>query len=334
MMTILIPVTVVLAATLLVAWFLPATAHVLRRRILLAGMILVVVLPLLRWALETVGLSLELPVDGPVAEGATGDGGVVTGAWLGTLWLCGSVVVLLRMMRRWAGMSALVRDSQPLSGEHDRVLQRLVGASQDVVRPEIRSCAKVATACVALHGWRPVVLLPVDAMRWPGRTLRAVLRHELEHARRGDVRWRLMGELAQAVWWWHPLVAVLLRRWTEACEHVCDEAVLRSGVRPQSYARSLLALASSTSAPSPAHAMAFTGRSPSRLRKRVASILQEHAPGSASPTLLGWCAMAALVVVIVMAATVRFSRQEAEAQSRLRSEAETRLMANPFPGDS
>jgi beta-lactamase regulating signal transducer with metallopeptidase domain len=244
----------------------------------------------------------------------------------------GSIMLLVRLGRRWQGMSDLVRSALPLDEEHKRLVKRLLSSRGNAAPIFIRRSPEVATACVALTGWRSVVLLPAEAFRWPARTLHAVLRHELEHARRGDVWWRLASEATLALWWWHPLVHVLLRRWTEACEHVCDEAVLRSGVRPQSYARSLLALASET-IPSPAHAMAFTGRSPSRLHRRVACILNHRASGEANPTWLAWCAISMLLAVLVLGATLRFKEENSGDQAALRTEARLRLTANPFPGD-
>jgi beta-lactamase regulating signal transducer with metallopeptidase domain len=334
MTALLLPATLVLLCALLTAWLLPGAAHVLRRRVLLLGMVTLAVMPGARWLVDASGVSFAInlaPASGP-EQAPTASPGVV--AWLAVLWALGSTVLMVRMARRWQGMSALVRASLPLSDEHARLMDRAWPSRTKGARPVIRLSSQIATPCVALASWRPVILLPTDAFRWPVRTLRAVLRHELEHARRGDVWWRLAGEVMRAVWWWHPLVHVLLRRWMEACEQVCDEAVLRSGIRPQSYARSLLALASAAVRDSsPAHAMAFTGRPPSRLRKRVASILSHPASGSASPSWLAWCAIATLTFVLVLAATLRFQHEKAESQSPLHTEAELRLTANPFPGD-
>jgi beta-lactamase regulating signal transducer with metallopeptidase domain len=155
----------------------------------------------------------------------------------------------------------------------------------------------------------------------------------VEHARRGDLWWRLAGEIALALWWWHPLAHVVLRWWTEVCEQVCDDAVLNSGVRPETYARSLLTLAGGGVLPTPAPAMAFLGRSPSRLRRRVASILGHGGEGSANPSWVACVAIGVLAIIVVFAATVRLQREDAEHRTQLQTEAELRLDANPFPAD-
>jgi beta-lactamase regulating signal transducer with metallopeptidase domain len=335
MISLLLSMTLALLGVLAVAGVLPAQAHALRRGVLLVGLVMLIGLPVVRWFASVAGLVLDFHVDASEVPVPAGESQVPVVGWMTLVagcWLLGTGALLLRLFVRWRGMHALVEASEDASKSfpHSMAMHRLF---VEMGRPRVRISSRVATACVALWKWKPVVLLPEQALAWRSSTLRAVLRHELEHARRGDLWWRLAGEVALALWWWHPLAHVVLRRWTEACEQVCDDAVLNSGVRPESYARSLLTLAGGALVPSPAPAMAFLGRSPSRLRRRVASILNHHGAGHANPSWVACIAIGILALVVVFAATMHLQREDAAHRAQLQTEAQLRLDANPFPAD-
>ncbi|RBP39154.1 beta-lactamase regulating signal transducer with metallopeptidase domain [Roseimicrobium gellanilyticum] len=331
MTSLLLSLTCALLGVLAAACLLPAQAHALRRRVLLVGLLILMALPLLRWFASIAGLAIDLQWNaGQVPAG--GEEGPAVGGMrvIAGCWLLGTAAMLLRLFVRWRSMLALAGDSEDASESLPQSMHRIFAG---MGQPQVRVSPHVVTACVALWKWKPVVLLPGQAAGWRTSTLRAVLRHELEHARRGDLWWRLAGEVALALWWWHPLAHVVLRRWSEACEQLCDDAVLKSGVRPESYARSLLTLAGGGVAPTPAPAMSFLGRSPSRLRRRVASILSHHGTGHASPSWVACVAIGVLALVLGFAATVHLQREDAAHREQLQTEAQLRLDANPFPAD-
>lgn len=334
MLPLLISVTATMAAALLAARIVPPSAHGARRGILLAGFLASFFLPLLRWGTAT--WDVVLPVDTAYLTPASNSDPSPDSAPFWNLffvvWAAGSLGFAFRAWRRCSAMKCLARCARPLDDEQTQLIKRVWRSSSGEL-PEIRTTDAVGSACVALSGCNTVILLPASAFAWPGASLRAVLRHEVEHVRRKDVWWRLAGEAALALWWCHPLMHLLLRRWTEVCEHVCDAAVLKSGVRPQRYARTLLALA--TAPPRPAEpALAFVGVAPSRLRRRVASILSPPAHGSVSASWLTWLAVTLLILAITAAAGLHFQHPKTTPESDLKVEAQLRLEANPFPADS
>jgi beta-lactamase regulating signal transducer with metallopeptidase domain len=72
-------------------------------------------------------------------------------------------------------------------------------------------------------------------------SLLPILAHELLHVRRGDLWVGLLQTLAQAVWWFHPLVWWVGRLTNRDAERCCDEEVLAElKCDPAAYARSLL----------------------------------------------------------------------------------------------
>jgi beta-lactamase regulating signal transducer with metallopeptidase domain len=335
MTSLLLSLTIALLGVLAVASLVPAQAHGMRRRVLLLGLVVLIGLPMIRWLASSADFAVDLHIDSQ--EVAAADSQPSAFDWMTIVlacWLLGTFAMILRLFSRWRGMQALVRASEDATDALSQSRHRLfAGIHGGLAPPQARVSTHVATACVALWKWKPVILLPEQALAWRPSTLRAVLRHEMEHARRGDLWWRLAGEIALALWWWHPLAHVVVRRWTEACEQVCDDAVLKSGVRPETYARSLLALAGGAVIPTPVPAMAFLGRSPSRLRRRVASILSHHREGSANPSWVACMAIGVLALILVFAATIRVQRGDTVRRAELQTEAQIRLDANPFPAD-
>ena len=92
---------------------------------------------------------------------------------------------------------------------------------------------------------RPVILLPETAREWPEALRRLVLLHELAHIRRGDVGFQLIGRLAVAAYWFHPLAWYAMHRMRVECECACDDHVVHAGGRRTDYARQLVDLARS-----------------------------------------------------------------------------------------
>lgn len=66
-----------------------------------------------------------------------------------------------------------------------------------------------------------------------------MLRHELAHVRRSDLRWLVATEGALALVWAHPFAILLRRRMARLREEACDDAVLASGMEPATYAAHL-----------------------------------------------------------------------------------------------
>ena len=105
---------------------------------------------------------------------------------------------------------------------------------------------------------RPVVLLPEQAQQWPEPARRLVLLHELAHIKRWDVGFQLIGRLATAVYWFHPLAWYALHRLRAECECACDDYVVHLGARRTDYAQQLVELARSLRAASLTAAVPLT----------------------------------------------------------------------------
>jgi len=170
------------------------------------------------------------------------DSARATARWLAATWLVGSLtmiaVALLRGWKCWRlfrGSRTLIH---PRLDRRVRVLCRQLGVRQ-AVRLLITE-SRVGPAVVGLL--RPTILLPAAIVQ--GRKaseLEPILAHELIHVRRGDLWVGLLQSLAQAVWWFHPLVWFAGRKIAREAERCCDEEVIAAlACPPARYARSLL----------------------------------------------------------------------------------------------
>src|SRR3954471_22531874 len=178
----------------------------------------------------------------PTPEGRFPDGTAVAGA---SLWALIVLAFGLRLGRAWRRPRRLVRSARPLEipGSLLPLVERCraaLGVQSEILGSPDLSCP------VTVGGRRPAVLLPAHffATASPEETA-AALGHEMAHIRRRDYAVSLLCEALLLLIAFHPAARLLRRRLTETREMACDEAVVNGLVRPQTYARSLLALAAS-----------------------------------------------------------------------------------------
>jgi TonB family protein len=155
-----------------------------------------------------------------------------------------------------------------------------------------------------------VVLFPAAALSWTSDAKRFALLHELAHVKRRDNWTLLLAKLAQAVYWFHPLVWWLSARLVDAQELACDDCVLEAGVPAPAYAEMLLGVASKHSS-APALACGMIRRN-SQIRNRVMHILSF--PSVARPAKVARLALvpaiaSMLVAAIAFPVTARDSNQ-------------------------
>lgn len=100
---------------------------------------------------------------------------------------------------------------------------------------------------------RQVLLLPAGLLnQLSPRELRAMFAHECAHMQRQDFTLNLLYEALGVLIAFHPCFWLTRHALEESREWVCDEAAVRGGDPPQTYARSLLAVASLLAEPLPA----------------------------------------------------------------------------------
>jgi beta-lactamase regulating signal transducer with metallopeptidase domain len=138
-------------------------------------------------------------------------------------------------------------------------------------------CVTDAVGVPAVAGLlRPVLLLPIDSVEWSDDARRAVVLHELAHVSRGDAIGHLTGQIACALYWFVPAVWFGARRAAVLREQATDDVVLKAGVRPSTYAASLIDLARRCAVGDRTPA-SLAMASPDHVHRRVAAILNASA---------------------------------------------------------
>ena len=163
--------------------------------------------------------------------------------WLTLVWAAGALLVVARLLAGIAAVQWLRRRTAqvidapwlPLAIE----LASHVGVSRRIVFAE----SPAASMPMAVGIFKPSVLMPADAVRWPVERLRIVLLHELAHVKRRDCLTHALAQLACAVHWFNPLAWIAARHVRTERERACDDLVLASGTKGPDYAEELLEIA-------------------------------------------------------------------------------------------
>ncbi len=199
-------------------------------------------------------------------------------------WALGSLAVMLWCFAGHLGLRRLAHRAQGLGGDGWHAMLADAAARAGVRRRvRLRASPAVGTP-VTWGGWRPVVVLPAEAERWPAERRRAALLHELAHVARHDYLTQLAGTAACALYWFHPAAWMALRRLRQESERACDDRVLVAGAAPAEYAAQLLAVAQGARALRLGGAALAIGMArPSTLEGRLLAVLDTSVPRRSVP---------------------------------------------------
>jgi beta-lactamase regulating signal transducer with metallopeptidase domain len=194
---------------------------------------------------------------------------------LAVLWAAGLAVLFLRLAVGLAGAVKLTAQGTALGGPAWRLLLERFKALVSL-RRDIRLKGHPEVLVPMTWGWRkPVVLMPAGADAWTEEQRSSALFHELSHVKRADFLVMLLVRTSLAAFWFNPLCWIVYRELRKEQEIACDELVLRAGIRPSTYAASLLAFRRSAGFlwnPSAA-LLGMLGRS--SFHERLAAILKQ-----------------------------------------------------------
>jgi beta-lactamase regulating signal transducer with metallopeptidase domain len=210
-----------------------------------------------------------LELVGPLGVGVADHAEVV-----GAVWLAGAILILVRLLLRLRMERETGGGRGALESAPDWLVQGIAVRFTDTGQgPAVKGVL------------RPHISLPagIDGVLTE-RELKAVLVHELTHARRRDNLIRLIHETGQCLLWFHPLVWVTGFRLALYRELSCDEAVIRSS-RGRDLVTALAKLAN------PESALLLQAMASSFMKDRL-SRLTASAPGRA-------CAAANALLVVV-----------------------------------
>jgi uncharacterized protein (TIGR03435 family) len=171
------------------------------------------------------------------------------------VWACGFLVIGCRWVQWWMRVRADVRAASRLPME--------IGIPV-VSSPVLREPGVFGI-------FRPVLLLPAGmAEQLNEAEWKAILAHELCHARCYDNLTAAVYMLVETIFWFHPLVWWIGKRLATERELACDEEVLRLGSEPKVYAEGILKVCE-LYLESPLECVA--GVTGSNLRRRIRAIM-------------------------------------------------------------
>ncbi len=155
------------------------------------------------------------------------------------LWAAVAMFLSARIFRRAGRTWNCIRKSSVCESLTVRHFDAIAETLGPLPAFEIRSSDAVAGPCTA-GWWRPVVLLPTGWLEsQPPSQQRMVLAHELSHARGRDALWDAVAQFSHALWWFHPLVLLLVQSHRLCCEHRCDQSASRIGRDADAYRKQL-----------------------------------------------------------------------------------------------
>ncbi len=180
-----------------------------------------------------------LTASGPAVSLATGLSWFL-GASLPFLWSAGLGLLLAKLSLGILGAYRLTREGIDVSDPSWRVLlARFLAAIR--IRKTVRLKSHAGIGVPITWGlFRPVILLPPGHEDWPEDQRSSALLHELGHVKRADFLVLFLVRLSLAVFWFNPLCWIVFRRIKQEQERACDELVLTAGIRPSTYAATLL----------------------------------------------------------------------------------------------
>jgi beta-lactamase regulating signal transducer with metallopeptidase domain len=160
------------------------------------------------------------------------------------LWLAGCAISLGGVAKQWLSARRLLNSAT--SQVHDSLSEacRQEAERLGVRRPPRLVLSPRVDSPLLAGIWRPTIALPACLEAFDSRELRLMLAHELAHYRRRDLAWNWLPTAVRVVFFFHPLVWLMVRHWSEAQEAACDELLIQQRLaQPVEYGRLLLKLA-------------------------------------------------------------------------------------------
>ena len=193
-----------------------------------------------------------------------------------TVWAIVSFVMLIRIVLSRFILRGIIRSAEPLpSGPLSEILGEVTRKLD--VRGAVRVYITSRRSMPMAWGiFETCLALPDDAKHWQASRLRAVLLHELGHAKRRDMLTHVLVQLVSSVYWFHPLVWLAKWRVHIERERACDDLVVASGMQPSEYAGHLLAILTGSRSGQVVPCAALAMAKSSLLEGRIMAILNER----------------------------------------------------------
>lgn len=159
--------------------------------------------------------------------------------WL--IWLVAAAGLLMRKVTIYQGFTRYIKAGVTPVSDMEMLDRLSVIAEEAGVKKPVELYVNPLISSPLLTGFfRPCIVLPGTEY---GKTeFRYIVLHELIHYKRRDMFYKWLVQLTVCLHWFNPLVHLMSREITKACEFSCDEAVLAKtgGDSARDYGKTLL----------------------------------------------------------------------------------------------
>ena len=159
--------------------------------------------------------------------------------WLA--WLVVALGLLIRKITTYQGFMRYIHAGLTPVSDIEILDQLSIAAERTGIKKPIELCVNPLISSPMLIGFfRPCIVLPSADISEKDFQYTAL--HELIHYKRRDMFYKWLVQIAVCLHWFNPLVYLMSREITKACEFSCDEAVLtKMGCdHAQDYGKTLL----------------------------------------------------------------------------------------------
>lgn len=226
-------------------------------------------------------------------------------------WLTGAGIFTLPVLLSLFSLRRLRLKAQPMTANLAEELRQLARTS--LGRRQVAGLQSETRRMPMTWGiWRPIILLPAEAVEWSPERRRLVLLHELAHIRRYDCLLQIVGQFVRALHWFNPLAWRALHQLRLEQEKACDDAVLNAGVHADEYATELLSITARIPLVLWDSVVALAIGRATRLEQRLAAILDLRSNRRALSTRTTTISITACCVLIVILSTLQYREAQAE----------------------
>ena len=157
------------------------------------------------------------------------------------IWLVVALGLLIRKITIYQGFVRYIKARLTPVSNIEQLDELSIVAEQSGIKKPVELCVNPLVSSPLLLGlFHPCIVLPrVDILE---KDFRYIVLHELTHYKRCDMFYKWLVQVTVCLHWFNPLVHLMSREITKACEFSCDEAVLTkmgSG-NAQDYGKTLL----------------------------------------------------------------------------------------------
>ena len=159
--------------------------------------------------------------------------------WL--VWLVVAMGLLIRKVTIYQGFMRYIHAGLTPVSDIERLDELSIVAEQSGIKKPIELCVNPLVSSPLLIGFfHPCIVLPSADIS--EKDFRYVILHELTHYKRRDMFYKWLVQITVCLHWFNPLVYLMSREITKACEFSCDEAVLAKmgSSNAQDYGKTLL----------------------------------------------------------------------------------------------